>query len=90
MNNTQNVNKEHLSFENNINPERIFNWTVDLHNEVNKMHHKKVWSYDEARNFYTRFNQLAQSKIKERITVALCCNKTFVQTKLQKLLVEML
>ena len=53
---TQNVNKDELSFERNINPDRIFNWTVDLHNEVNKMHRKKVWSYDEARNFYTRFN----------------------------------
>ena len=53
---SQNVDKAELSFDQNINPERIFNWTVDLHNEVNKMNRKKVWSYDEARNFYTRFN----------------------------------
>ena len=52
----ENINKEHLSFDNNINPERIFNWTIDLHNEVNRMTHKGIWSYDDARNFYTRYN----------------------------------
>jgi hypothetical protein len=23
---------------------------------INKMNHKKIWTYDEANNFYTRFN----------------------------------
>jgi len=53
---TSNIDKEHLNFDKNINSDRIFNWTVDLHNEVNKMNHKKVWTYDEAKDFYTKFN----------------------------------
>jgi hypothetical protein len=42
----------------NVNSERIFNWTVDLHNLVNIKTGKKVWSYTEAREYYTqnRFN----------------------------------
>ena len=52
----QNINKDGLSIENNMNSDRIFEWTVDLHNEVNKMHRKKVWSYDEARNYYNGHN----------------------------------
>jgi len=48
-----NINKNDLSLENNINKDRIFNWTIDLHNLVNKKNHKKVWSYDEAKNYYT-------------------------------------
>ena len=52
----QNLNKEGMSIEDNINKEKIFNWTVDLHNTVNKMHHKKLWSHDEARQYYQTHN----------------------------------
>jgi len=45
-----------MIIENNINQERIFNWTVDLHNTVNKMNHKRIWSYDEANNYYQKNN----------------------------------
>ena len=51
-----NLNNSNLSIENNINKDRIFNWTIDLHNSVNKMNHKKIWSYDEARNYYTNIH----------------------------------
>jgi hypothetical protein len=47
-----NISKEDMNFDNNINIDKIFNWTVDLHNIVNKMNHKKVWSYEEARKNY--------------------------------------
>lgn len=30
------------------NRQELFKWTVDVHNEVNKMHRKRVLSYDEA------------------------------------------
>jgi hypothetical protein len=51
-----NLNKDHLRIENNINGDRIFKWTVDLHNEVNKMHHKKIWTYEEAEAYYRNHN----------------------------------
>lgn len=50
------LNNENMKLENNINNERIFNWTVDLHNNVNKMNHARVWSYEEARNYYQKNN----------------------------------
>lgn len=48
----ENINNSENSIENNINSEHIFNWTIRLHNTVNKMNHKKVWSYDEASRYY--------------------------------------
>jgi hypothetical protein len=48
----QNLNKENLSLEKNMNKERIFDWTVDLHNIVNKLNYKRQWSYIEARKHY--------------------------------------
>jgi hypothetical protein len=51
-----NLNKDHLKIENNINNDRIFKWTIDLHNEVNKMHHKKIWSYEESESYYRHHN----------------------------------
>ena len=46
------IDNPNLSIDNNVNSDKIFNWTVDLHNNVNKMNHKKIWSYDEARSYY--------------------------------------
>jgi len=43
---------ESMRMDDNINQERIFDWTIDLHNHVNEMHHKKKWSYEESRNTY--------------------------------------
>lgn len=58
---TQNINKSKMTIEENINKDNIFNWTVDLHNSVNKMNYKKVWSHDEAKKYYLKnnFNQKA-------------------------------
>lgn len=52
----QNINKDNMNIDQNINADRIFNWTIDLHNSVNKINHKKLWSYDEAKNYYTSHN----------------------------------
>jgi hypothetical protein len=52
----QNVSKENMKINDNINHERIFNWTIDLHNLVNKLNHKKQWDYDMARNYYEKMN----------------------------------
>ena len=45
--------KPEMSIENNINEDRFFNWTVDLHNLVNKKNHLTQWSYDQAKQYYT-------------------------------------
>jgi hypothetical protein len=52
----QNISKENMLIENNINNDRIFNWMIDLHNSVNKMHNKKLWNYEEARRYYENHN----------------------------------
>lgn len=48
--------KDHLNkfsltnaLENNI---KLFNWTVDVHNEVNKLNNTKIYSYNEALSLY--------------------------------------
>jgi hypothetical protein len=51
-----NINRDNMEIEKNINSDKIFNWTVDLHNSVNKMHRKKIWSHDEARKYYENNN----------------------------------
>jgi hypothetical protein len=50
------VSKDHLNIEHNINNGRIFDWTIDLHNSVNKSTNRREWSYDEARNYYNTHN----------------------------------
>ena len=52
----QNISKEDMNIENNINSDKIFNWTIDLHNIVNKMHRKKLWTHEESRNYYQKNN----------------------------------
>ena len=52
----KNITKPELSVESNINEERIFNWTVDLHNSVNKKNHVLPWTYDKAKQYYTQNN----------------------------------
>ena len=48
----ENLNKEELNINNNLN--RLFEWTVDLHNDVNKINDKKIWNYQEARDYYEK------------------------------------
>ncbi len=48
----ENTNIEENKIENNINGEKIFQWTVRLHNLVNSMHKKKVFTVDEAKKLY--------------------------------------
>jgi len=49
-------NKPDMIIENNINEERFFNWTIDLHNLVNKKTSKTQWSYEQSKNYYTNHN----------------------------------
>lgn len=34
--------------------QNLFNWTVDIHNEVNKIHRKKIWTYEETLPLYVK------------------------------------
>jgi sulfur relay (sulfurtransferase) DsrC/TusE family protein len=50
------INLQNLSVENNVNSERIFNWTIDLHNNVNKSKNLRLWNYHESIVHYTQNN----------------------------------
>jgi hypothetical protein len=50
----QNTDIEENKIENNISNENIFDWTVRLHNLVNKMHNKKIYSVEEAKKMYSQ------------------------------------
>ncbi len=50
------LNRQGLTLNENLNKEKIFDWTVKLHNNVNAMHKKKVWNEIEAKNYYTNLN----------------------------------
>tara|TARA_B110000977_G_scaffold199640_2_gene287615 strand:+ start:2693 stop:3091 length:399 start_codon:yes stop_codon:yes gene_type:complete len=32
----------------------LFKWTVDIHNQTNREYNKKIYTYDEAFNLYTK------------------------------------
>ena len=42
--------------KNNINNVNLFNWTIDMHNNVNRMNHTKQWSHEESYNYYKNNN----------------------------------
>ncbi len=46
------LNRNGLTINENINKDKMFEWTVKLHNNVNATHKKKEWSIVEARNYY--------------------------------------
>jgi hypothetical protein len=48
----QNTDLEENKIEKNINKDTIFPWTIRLHNLVNKMHNKKLYTVDEANKMY--------------------------------------
>lgn len=48
----ENTNIEENKIENNISKEKIFEWTVRLHNLVNTMHKKKNFTIEEAKKLY--------------------------------------
>lgn len=52
----KNINETENNIEQNVNEEHIFNWTVKLHNIVNKMNNKKIWSYEDAKTYYNTHN----------------------------------
>lgn len=53
---SENLRKPNMSIENNINSTRIFNWTIDLHNMVNKTNSRSLWKYDKGKEHYTKYN----------------------------------
>ena len=52
----ENTSKDDMEIDKNINSDRIFNWTIDLHNSVNKMNRKRIWNHGESRKYYEQHN----------------------------------
>jgi hypothetical protein len=52
----ENTSKNDMEIDKNINNDKIFNWTIDMHNSVNKMNRKKIWNHDESRKYYEQHN----------------------------------
>ena len=36
----------------NLSNNKLFEWTIDLHNKVNEMNKKNIWSYNKSRKYY--------------------------------------
>lgn len=47
------LNRPGLSIDENLNKENIFDWTIKLHNNVNATHKKKIWNFQESKEYYT-------------------------------------
>lgn len=47
-----NISNDKMNIKNNVNSDRIFNWTIDIHNMVNNMNKKKIWSYNDSNKYY--------------------------------------
>lgn len=47
-----NIENPNDSMNQNLTNLNIFNWMVDIHNDVNKVHNMKIWSYKEAFELY--------------------------------------
>ena len=45
-----------------VNKDTLFKWTVDIHNKVNERLKKKIVSYEEAYNIWTKTNIIEQKK----------------------------
>lgn len=46
------INEPDEIMQNNLDKLDIFNWTIDLHNNVNKKILSRPWNYSDARKFY--------------------------------------
>ncbi len=51
--------------------EKLFEWTVIMHNEVNKLLGKKIWSVEQALKYYKNFNLELESSFS-------CFNKSYL------------
>jgi hypothetical protein len=39
----------------NVNKNNVFNFSVDIHNNVNFRLHKRLWKHEEAKNYYNQY-----------------------------------
>lgn len=46
------INNINNNFYKSINEGNIFEWTIDLHNNINASNNKRLWTYNEAKEFY--------------------------------------
>ena len=50
----QNISKPGFGISENMTAEKIFPWTIELHNTVNRMHNKMAWKSEIAKNVYNQ------------------------------------
>ncbi len=50
------LQRQELKLDINLTSEKIFDWSVKIHNNVNASNQKRVWAPDEARYFYKNMN----------------------------------
>ena len=43
------------TFYESINNKNLFYWTIDLHNNINSINNKRLWNYNEAKEYYTNY-----------------------------------
>lgn len=51
-----NVSKPGMAISDNMTADKIFAWTIELHNIVNRSHGKMVWNAEIAKNVYNKDN----------------------------------
>lgn len=49
------IEEDQNNLRKNINKKNAFNLSIDLHNNVNKRIYKEVWTYDDAKKYYSSF-----------------------------------
>lgn len=50
----KNIEEPNKIMQENLNKINIFEWMIDIHNDINKEHNKKIWSYEESYLFYEK------------------------------------
>lgn len=56
------LNDENYNLKNNIDSKNLFNFTIDIHNNVNIRTNRRIWKYEEAskhyKSFFLKFNDV--------------------------------
>ena len=81
-----NMNLNKISIHKNIKENNLFNWTIDLHNSVNKKTDRSQWSYDKSKIHYTKHN-FDNNKLKDLVYLLIASNYKNTPLKTTKLII---
>ena len=79
--------------QNNLKNGKIFEWTIDLHNEINKNNNKEIWSYEKAIKYYSEIkitNEDINNFIKIFIRIGILYSKKNVVLSMFEYFLELL